>query len=295
MTTHLVVDIETVRDERLPFSPKPKFIRRVHPTTLHEEVFETVDPNPFPPPTHHKVVCIGYCVLEDYIPKTLKTAGKWEEATSEEDLLRSFGAFIEIKKPTLVTFNGRRFDLPVLMTRALQYGIAMPWWFSNRDTRYRYSTNGHFDIMDFMSDYGAAPNVSMDAASKMLGLPGKLDSVDGAHVDEMMREEDGAQKVKAYCLSDVVQETLLFLRLDVLRGVLSPKKHDEAVMRLRDLVTMESPSGDRLTQDFMLSFSWTNALLKKELDGVERCAGPRATEAEVEQKGEAEVREGQVR
>ena len=57
----------------------------------------------------------------------------------------------------------------------------MPWWFSDRNTRYRYSTDGHFDLMDFLADFGAAKNARLDVYAKLVGFPGKV-GVDGSQV-----------------------------------------------------------------------------------------------------------------
>ena len=34
------------------------------------------------------------------------------------------------KKPTLITFNGRTFDVPVLEMAAFRYGLSIPGWFN---------------------------------------------------------------------------------------------------------------------------------------------------------------------
>ena len=49
---------------------------------------------------------------------------------SEEALAREFWARAERFAGCLVTFNGRRFDFPVLELAALRYGIAAPAHFA---------------------------------------------------------------------------------------------------------------------------------------------------------------------
>ena len=34
------------------------------------------------------------------------------------------------RRPTLVSFNGRRFDLPLLELAAFRYGVSVPGWFN---------------------------------------------------------------------------------------------------------------------------------------------------------------------
>ena len=53
-------------------------------------------------------------------------------------MLADFAQWLDAKKPTVVTWNGRSFDMPVITSRALRHGISMPWWFTDRNTRYRH-------------------------------------------------------------------------------------------------------------------------------------------------------------
>ena len=58
---------------------------------------------------------------------------------------------------TLVSFNGRSFDIPVLEFCALHYGIAAPkhWKAGQQGNRYRYGTS-HIDLLDVLGNYGGA-------------------------------------------------------------------------------------------------------------------------------------------
>ena len=77
---------------------------------------------------------------------------------SEEALAREFWARAERFAGCLVTFNGRRFDFPVLELAALRYGIAAPVHFAEGtgSSRARYSTERHLDLFDYLTNFGAA-------------------------------------------------------------------------------------------------------------------------------------------
>jgi predicted PolB exonuclease-like 3'-5' exonuclease len=92
----------------------------------------------------------------------------------------------------------------------------MPWWFASRNTRYRYSTEGHFDLMDFLTDFGAARPARLDAYARLVGFPGKV-GVDGSQVLPMVHA-GRLDEVSAYCLCDVAQTAAVFLRVELLRG-----------------------------------------------------------------------------
>ena len=84
-----------------------------------------------------------------------------EPDSPEEELLRQFFGGIEKYTPTLVSWNGGGFDLPVLHYRALRHSIEAPrYWemggndqsfrFNNYINRYQYR---HTDLMDVLALY----------------------------------------------------------------------------------------------------------------------------------------------
>jgi hypothetical protein len=201
MTAHLVLDIETIPDPELP---------------------RLDDSDKVPAPPFNQIVTLGCLLLEDYIPRKLGVVG---EGKSEREILVDFATWLDRSRPCVVTWNGRGFDMPVITSRALKHGVSMPWWFSDRHTRYRYSTEGHLDLMDFLADYGAAKNSRLDVYAKLVGLPGKV-GVDGSQVAPMVHA-GRLDEVNAYCLCDVAQTAGLFLRVQLLRGVLDRARYAE--------------------------------------------------------------------
>ena len=159
---------------------------------------------------------LGCLLLEDYVPKKLGIAG---EKKREGEMLADFASWLGRSRPTIVTWNGRGFDMPVITSRTLKHGVPMPWWYSDRNTRYRYTPEGHFDLMDFLADFGAAKSSRLDIYAKLIGFPGKV-GVDGSQVAPMVHA-GRIDEVNAYCLCDVAQTAAIFLRVELLRGVFS--------------------------------------------------------------------------
>jgi 3'-5' exonuclease len=199
--THLVLDIETIPDPELP---------------------RLDDSDRVPPPPYNQIVTLGCMLLEDYVPRRLGIVG---EHKSECEILTDFAQWLDAKKPTVVTWNGRGFDMPVITSRALKHGVAMPWWFSDRNTRYRYSPEGHLDLMDFLTDFGAAKGARLDVYSKLVGFPGKV-GVDGSQVAPMVHAGK-LDEVNTYCLCDVAQTAAIFLRVGLLRGTYDRARYQE--------------------------------------------------------------------
>jgi predicted PolB exonuclease-like 3'-5' exonuclease len=206
MTAHLILDIETIPDPELP---------------------RLDDSDRVPPPPMNQIVTLGCLLLEDYLPKKIGVVG---ENKNEREMLNDFAAWLDRTRPCVVTWNGRGFDMPVITSRALKHGLSMPWWFSDRHTRYRYSPEGHLDLMDFLADFGAAKSTRLDVYAKLVGLPGKV-GVDGSQVAPMVHAGK-IDEVNAYCLCDVAQTAGLFLRVQLLRGALDRAHYIELARSL---------------------------------------------------------------
>jgi predicted PolB exonuclease-like 3'-5' exonuclease len=159
--------------------------------------------------------------------------------SSEDDLLRRFFGGLEKLRPTLVTWNGAGFDLPVLHYRMLKHGIASPTYWDtgdlDRDFRWnnylsRYHTR-HTDLMDVLSGYQPRGRASLEHVAELLGLPGKL-GMGGDKVWDAWRAGQLAA-IRDYCETDVLNTYLVFLRFELIRGRLTPATHDSEIARVR--------------------------------------------------------------
>lgn len=177
-------------------------------------------PDAFPPPTYHMVTTIAW--LEIDMGKPASTPGSvpvppsalFSVKQGEVFALREV-ARILAPKPRLVTFNGRRFDLPVLTMRSLKHRVpqrALLGKDRGVDYLYRYRDD-HTDVMDALSLSGAGVNASQHDVARMLGLPGKHVG-SGDRVEAMTPEQEAA-----YCLDDVAQLALIYCELRRLQGV----------------------------------------------------------------------------
>ena len=106
----------------------------------------------------------------------------------------------------------------------------MAWYSQERGLRYRYSEEGHIDLCDWLADHGAAKSASLDALARLIGLPGKL-GLDGSQIEGLYRAGQ-TETIRNYCLSDVVQTALLFLRFRLLQGGLSREEYCAVVTGL---------------------------------------------------------------
>ncbi len=125
-------------------------------------------------------------------------------------------------RPTLVTFNGRGYDLPLLELAAFRYGISLPAWFnydgkSFEQARNRYNMDTHLDLHDLISNYGAVRMAGgLNLLANLIGKPGKS-GVDGSQVQDMY-QAGKVQEINDYCRCDVLDTYFMFLRMQVVMG-----------------------------------------------------------------------------
>lgn len=210
--SYLVLDIETVVDRALP---QP-------------------DGNDggLPPPPFHQVSVIGVLWMD--ANHQVRRLGILGDGKSEREALEDFSRFVGERKPDLVTYNGRGFDLPVIAARCLRHGVPFPHYYGARDVRYRFTPSGHLDLMDFLTDFGASRASKLDVIARSIGMPGKL-GVDGKDVGPLIHAGKLVE-VQAYCLCDVVQTAGVFLRVQLVRGELGRDAYVAAMAGLIETI-----------------------------------------------------------
>lgn len=232
----LVFDIETVPDadlgRRLGFAGDDLEVAAQMLAAREEETGSS-----FLPLEQHRVVAIS----------TLLRSGDQVQAWSlgavdsaEDDLLRRFFGGIDRLRPTLVSWNGSGFDLPVLHYRMLRHGIASPayWDTGERDRDFKWNNYlnryhaRHVDLMDVLAAYQGRGRASLEHVSLLLGLPGKL-GMGGEQVFEFWKS-GRLTEIRAYCETDVLNTYLVWLRFQLARGHLAPGEHEAEVARVRD-------------------------------------------------------------
>jgi hypothetical protein len=128
-------------------------------------------------------------------------------------------------RPAFVTFNGRGYDIPVMELAAYRYGLSVPAWFnvdarSYEQSRNRYNTEAHIDMMDLFSNFGASQvSGGLNLLANLIGKPGKT-GIDGSKIQDLY-DAGQAEEINNYCRCDVLDTYFVFLRSRVLLGRLS--------------------------------------------------------------------------
>lgn len=150
------------------------------------------------------------------------------DTLGEDAIVREFWRRLDGFTGTLVSFNGRGFDLPVLEWQAMRHRYSVPRYFSEKGG-FRNRFGRHLDLYDFLTNHGATRlRGGLNLLSRLLGLPGKGD-VSGADVQGLW-EQGRFEVVHRYCARDVVQTYFLLVHVEHLRGRLS----DDQLRRIED-------------------------------------------------------------
>ncbi len=258
MANYLVFDIETRVDKELVkqvYDPENSLTLDQAYDTARDKMLERSGQQSdfFPIPFHIPIAISTLQADEKYRIRSLKSYGL--DRYREKELVSQFWETFANAR-TLVSFNGRTFDLPVLESRALKYGLSLPRYFAAGESRNtfrgsRYSDAFHIDVCDFLSNFGAYSRNSLNLWARVIGLPGKY-TIAGEDVEYLFRQ--GRQKeVNQYCMTDVLQTYLLFLRMELLRGKLDRSGYDAVIAAAReDLKQQASNAGtDNFLSDFL--------------------------------------------
>jgi len=231
----LVFDIETVPDtelgRRLGFEGDDHAVASAMIAAREAE-----SGSGFLPLEQHRVVAISTLLRS---ADQLQVWSLGELTSGEDDLVRRFFGGIEKLRPTLVSWNGSGFDLPVLHYRMLRHGISAPtyWETGDRDRDFKWNNYlnryhmRHVDLMDVLAAYQARGRASLEHVALLLGLPGKL-GMSGDQVLEFWKDGRIAD-IRAYCETDVLNTFLVWLRFELARGQLSVSAHADEIARVR--------------------------------------------------------------
>ena len=174
--------------------------------------------------------------------------------SSEKELILRFYDGLEKYNPTLISWNGSGFDLPVLHFRSLLHGVAAHryWQIGDEDTSFRYNNYlgrfhwRHTDLMDVLAGYQMRAWAKLDHIATMLGFPGKL-GMDGSKVcDAYLAGE--IESIRNYCETDVLNTYLVYLRFELVRGKLYEKEYERRCQQVRDYL---SESNEEHLLDFL--------------------------------------------
>jgi predicted PolB exonuclease-like 3'-5' exonuclease len=213
-------------------------------------------------PLHlQKIVAISvvYRGMGDDMGHEVSVRSLGDENSSEADLLSLFFKEIEQRTPTIVSWNGTGFDLPVIHYRTLKNKVSAPgyWEKGDNNSAFRYDNylsryhERHTDLMDVLASYNHNAAASLQDIAMLLGFPGKM-GMDGSLVwDEY--QKGNLSGIRNYCETDVLNTYLVYLRYQLMRGELDNDELDAEYTLLKEKL-------DNSGKEHLLEFSksWKN-------------------------------------
>tara|TARA_R110002096_G_scaffold78670_1_gene185047 strand:- start:5357 stop:6064 length:708 start_codon:yes stop_codon:yes gene_type:complete len=203
---YFIFDIETI--------PDFEFVRKVlnnyeaDDETLLEIASEELARNKsgFLPPMYHRMVSwVGLWIENSGQPRQ-KVA--WSGKDEKEGLSKIFEAIGSFKDFGLIHHNGKGFDIPVLIYRAMKHGLQMPIRMNDYEIRYRYSKH-NIDLVDEFSNYGASSWPKLKHLGQLIGIPFKQTG-EGNEVLAMFNRKE-LDLIEHYCYEDVIATYIVWL------------------------------------------------------------------------------------
>ncbi|MDX1823339.1 MAG: 3'-5' exonuclease [Thiohalomonadales bacterium] len=175
-----------------------------------------------------------------------------DESAGEKEIIERFFNGIDKYVPTIVSWNGKGFDLPVLHYRSLLHGIQAPryWETGDNDQSFRWNNylsryhRRHTDLMDVLAGYEMRANAPLDEVASLLGFPGKM-GMSGAKVWDNYLEGNLAG-IRNYCETDVLNTYLVYLRFELINGNLTAAEYEQECQLVRD--TLQTENKPHLTE-----------------------------------------------
>ena len=168
-------------------------------------------------PFTSRVVCVAMLNADTSRGQVLFTAEDYKEDANEGgpvefvpcvDEVELLAAFWDVARhyDSVVTFNGRGFDVPFLYLRSAQLNVPI----TRKDwLGYRFATEPHTDLAEQLTFYGvsgrdgAARKFNLDFYCKAFGIESpKSHGVTGMDVGKLMAEGKH-REIAEYCLRDV--------------------------------------------------------------------------------------------
>jgi predicted PolB exonuclease-like 3'-5' exonuclease len=272
---YLIFDIETVGDGdliqkvRYPYENlTPREAVTKYRRQLMEETGKDVLPGTFVLPVSVAIAKVA----ADYRLTELTVLDA--PAFRPQEIVRRFWqGWQHYDRPTLVTFNGRGYDVPIMELAAYRYGLSVPAWFnvdskSFEQSRNRYNHEAHLDLQDLLTNFGAfRMSGGLNLLASLINKPGKS-GIDGSQVQDMYWNGQ-VEQINDYCRCDVLDTYFVFLRSRVLIGRLTLQEEATLTQMTREM--LEEQAENHAAYKHYLA-TW-DARLNSRMDSLKAISG----------------------
>lgn len=156
-----------------------------------------------------KVICIGlgYYNSGKFRVKCLSSENEYELLKQFSDLLAQH---FSSSSNVLCAHNGKEFDLPFLCRRFIINKLSLPSILQIQGLK-PWEIK-HIDTLDLWK-FGDIKNyTSLNLLAHVLEVPSPKDDIDGSMVAKTFYEEKGFERIKKYCMKDVITLARVYKR-----------------------------------------------------------------------------------
>lgn len=163
---------------------------------------------------------------------------------------------------SLVSFNGRTFDIPMLELAAFRYGIDIADWMSNKgpsyeQPRYRFNSSAHIDLQEVVTNFGATRfKGGLNLLANLLRKPGKM-GIAGHMVQDLYNAGELLQ-INDYCRCDVLDTYFVFLRTRVMYGEITLEREAELIEQTYGWLEQHAESNPVYAEYLDVCEEWQN-------------------------------------
>ena len=233
--SYLVFDIESIADGDLISKIRYPEKKLSGPDAIKEFAGELMEKfgSEFIPYTYHIPISIAVVKIDDQFNLMDIVTLDSPEYRPHIITRHFWEGWKAYKQPSLVSFNGRSFDLPLLELSAYRYGIAIPEWFNIygktwEQPRARYNQSSHLDLQDILTNFGATRlSGGLNLCANLVGRPGKMGIA--GHMVQKLYDDGELGQINDYCRCDVLDTYFVLLRTAVLMGKLTIEEERQRV------------------------------------------------------------------
>jgi 3'-5' exonuclease len=161
-----------------------------------------------------KVICIAVGKFSENESGELVLRTKAYAGDDEKQVLTDFKAMLERLDPNftrLCAHNGKEFDFPYLCRRMLVNCVPLPSLL-NLSGKKSWEIQ-HLDTMELWKFGDYKHYTSLDLLATIFNIPSSKEGIDGSQVNSVYHKENGLDRIRDYCVRDVVVLAQLFLKM----------------------------------------------------------------------------------
>ena len=151
-------------------------------------------------------ICVGYFNGKEFRLKSFY-------GDDEKALLQDFKSTVEkhFADYAMCAHNGKEFDFPFMCRRMLINGIALPELL-NIQGKKPWEIQ-HLDTMELWKFGDYKSYTSLQLLATVFNIPTPKDDIDGSQVAKVYYEEKNLERIKTYCLKDVITVARLLQKM----------------------------------------------------------------------------------